>query len=592
MSLKLKDIRVSVLFNLIIGVLFIVGCTDKAKYRSGSWGDQGDGTYTNPVLNADYPDVDIEAYDGKYYMIASSQQMVPGMPILESSDLVNWKIIGHVYGKLTWSDEYNWDQMNGYHYGVWAGDLVRHENKWLCYMIDFNHGLLVSSADTITGPWSKPVKILSTKTVFDDPAVFWDYQENQAYLMCNTGQKLMQHKTNDRTWENRVFEMDWSGTKVLDSGKVIYRGPMAEAAKIYKIKGVWYIFISEWYRPDPNADEFAEGAPDDRKQIVLRSTTNSIYGPYEKKIVLERGNSFARSCSQGALVQAPDSSWWYYHQLIQNSNSPFQGRPQCLQPVEWIDGWPIIGNDIDDDGIGEPVLMHKKPVTGYPVRAPATSDDFSSNHLGLQWEWNHNPRDTHWSLSERSGWLRLKAMKPVEFQKDSYEKRMTPGTTMIPHDFWLTPNVISQRIMGTTTGTAVAKLDISGMANGQYAGFVRFGGVFYIMGVKQKENEERMLVFIDAHGNELEGPEINEPVLFIKTSNLSDQAKFAYSLDGLHYTDFGTGFTLKFGNWKGDRLGFFTWNSASEEGIVDIDYFNYEYDGPLESAKSVVSDNK
>ena len=110
----------------------------------------------------------------------------------------------------------------------------------------------------------------------------------------------------------------------------------------------------------------------DRKQIVLRSKTDSIYGPYEKKVVFERGNSVIRSCSQGALMQAPDGSWWYTHQLIQNIRAPFQGRPQCLEPVAWIDGWPMIGIDVDGDGIGEPVLHHRKPIEGHPITAPPT----------------------------------------------------------------------------------------------------------------------------------------------------------------------------------------------------------------------------
>lgn len=560
----------------------LIGCRQTTINKPGSWGDQGDGTYRNPVLNADFPDVDIEQEDGRYYMMASNQHMVPGMPILESFDLVNWNIIGHVYDKLTWGNEYNWDQMNGYHYGVWAGDLVRHNDKWLCYMIDFNHGLFVSSADTITGPWTAPVKMLPNDMVFDDPAVFWDYEENQAYLICNTGQKLMSHKTNDRVWENRVFRMDWSGTQVLDSGKVIYSGPMAEAAKIYKIKERWYVFLSEWYRPDPNAAEFTEGFPDDRKQVVLRSTTKSIYGPYEKKIVLERGNTFSRSCCQGALVQAPDSSWWFYHQLVQNSESPIQGRPQCLQPVEWVEGWPVIGADIDQDGIGEPVITYKKPVSGFPAASPATSDDFNSEKPGLQWEWNHNPRDTHWSLTDRKGWLRLKSMQPVSFQEQSYENRKVPGSQAIPHHFWLTPNVISQRIFGTTSGMAIAKLDISGLVNGQYAGFVRFGGNFHLLGIKQTAQGERFLVFI-ADGQELEGARINEPVIYIKTSNRGDQAHFEYSLDGINYHGFGLAFTLKFGNWKGDRLGFVTWNKTAEAGFLDIDFFTYRHDGPTRS---------
>ena len=203
--------------------------------------------------------------------------------------------------------------------------------------------------------------------------------------------------------------MSWDGKTVLDSGKVVFSGYGAEAAKIYKIDGEWYIFHAEWYKPDPRRPDDPEADKNDRKQIVLRSLTNSIYGPYEKRVVMERGNGIIRSCSQGALMQAPDESWWYIHQLIQNIASPFQGRPQFLEPVRWVDGWPVIGEDVDKDGIGEPVLTYKKPIQGFPVTAPPTDDEFNSGKLGLQWGWNHDPRDAFWSLNENPGCLRLRA---------------------------------------------------------------------------------------------------------------------------------------------------------------------------------------
>ena len=164
-------------------------------------------------------------------------------------------------------------------------------------------------------------------------------------------------------------------------------------------------------------------------------------------------------------MRAPDGSWWYTHQLVQNRPAPFEGRPQMLEPVQWIDGWPIIGKDVNGDGIGEPVLHHRKPIPA-PDRRPADGRRFRLPQLGLQWEWNHNPRDTHWSLTERPGWLRLRASVPVG-----------------KGGFWKACNTISQRIMGTGRGEALAKFDLSGMKPGQRAGFVRFGGVYHLLGV-------------------------------------------------------------------------------------------------------------
>lgn len=280
-------------------------------------------------------------------------------------------------------------------------------------------------------------------------------------------------------------------------------------------------------------------------------------------------------------MKAPDGSWWYMHQLIQNTAIPFQGRPQCLEPVKWVDGWPIIGIDEDNDGIGEPVLQYNKPIEDFPITAPPTDDDFSATNLSPQWEWNHNPRNSHWSLSERPGWLRLKANIPV-----SEEISKGPGGNMWSENtatsfpFWRAPNTISQRIMGITTGTAVAKFDISGMVPGQIAGFVRFGGVYHMLGISVNDSDKKHLIFFSAKGEETEGPEITSDDLFIRTTNTSNQAFYEFSLDGATYERFGPEFTIKFGNWTGDRLGFFCWNEKEEKGVLDIDYFKYSYDGP------------
>ncbi|WP_159020655.1 glycoside hydrolase 43 family protein [Algibacter sp. L3A6] len=561
--------------------IFIITLFVSKAQQIGSWGDQGDGTYKNPILNADYPDVDVEKVGDTYYMISSKQHMSPGMVILESKDMVNWTTVGHVWESLSWVKKYDWNQMNGYALGVWAGDLAYHDGTWYCYVIDRNYGLFMSSAKDIRGPWTEPLLMLPPNEVLDDPAVYWDEENHQAYMICNTGKFKKSRENTLEGNENRLYKMSWDGKEILDSGEVIYTGPGAEAAKIYNINNTWYILMGEWYVKKPRRSRKIDSPENDRKQIVLRSTTNSIYGPYEKKIVFERGNGIERSCSQGALMQAPDNTWWYTHQLIQNIATPFQGRPQLLQPVNWVDGWPIIGEDIDNDCIGEPILQYKKPIQGFPIDAPSTDDDFSNTTLGRQWEWNHNPRNSHWSLTDRPGWLRLKASMPL-----SEETTKGPGnnnwseSTGTTFPFWRASNTISQRIMGNTTGEAVAKFDLSQMAIGQRAGFVRFGGVYHVLGIYVDNLGGRNLFYVNKDGEETKGPKIKSNDLFIRTSNTGNQAYFEYSLDGNKYEKFGSQFTLKFGNWTGDRLGFFCWNDKEEQGVIDVDWFTYDYDGP------------
>ena len=579
-----KITGLAVLLIIIVVVFFLVkpfsaksdfpgiGCGRLAEERITSWGDQGDGTYCNPVLNADYPDVDIVMKGDTFYMISSKKHMAPGMVILKSPDLVNWTSIGHVWPELSWAPEYNWDVMDGYGMGVWAGDLAYHEGLWYVYQIDYAHGLYMSTAEDIRGPWSEPHKMLSRAEVLDDPAVFWDYETGEAWLVANAGPVPGTPRPN----RIKMFRMSWDGREIIDEGVIIHEGVGTEAAKIHKIDGQIYIFLAQWYYPDPARSDHPDAYPADRKQIVLRSTTGSMYGPYEERIVMQRGNGIIRSCSQGSIVQIPDGSWWYMHQLIQNIPTPFQGRPQMLQPVEWVDGWPVIGKDVTGDGIGEPVLRHEKPIHGHPITKPATDDNFESDRLGPQWEWNHNPRNTHWSLTERRGFLRLKASVPVD----------TGG-------FWKASNTLSQRIMGTTTGTATARFDISGMQPGQRAGFVRWGAVFNLLGV-HVEDDGRKMLFFDGNGqNWVTGPEIAQDIIYIRTTNEFNQARYYYSLDGENFERFGPEFTIKMGisrhgfhNWSGDRLGFFCWNEISESGHIDVDWFCYDYyDGPCKDER-------
>jgi len=540
---------------LVVLLIAVSGCGGTGA-KTGSWGDQGDGTYRNPMLNADYPDVDIERVGDMYYMITSTNHYAPGMTLLESKDMLNWRIIGHVWDKLRWEGKYNWDQMAGYRHGVWAGDLAYHEGKWFCYFIDFLSGLYVSTAENITGPWSEPNCMLK-KRLWTDPAVFWDEDEHQAYLVCNFGRD--ESVKDKRQNQNRIFKMSWDGLRLLDEGKGIYSAPGAEAAKIYKIDGTFYIFLAEWRE-------------NDRKQIVLRG--ESIYGPFERKVVMEKGSVVDRSVCQGALVQVPDGSWWFTHQLVQNrakkkgdlagatTGESYEGRSQWLIPVKWKDGWPVLGEDPDGNGIGNTVFRGRKPIKGFGVTAPQTDDEFESPNLGGQWQWNHNPRDDHWSLAERPGWLRLKAGVPVG-----------------DGGFWNAANTISQRIMGKGKGVVTAKVDISGMKPGQQAGFCHHSGQYVLLGIRVQADGIRRLVF-NNNGKETKGPAVTASVIYYHTYIDGDRATLAWSLDGHTSKQLGGEFALKFGRWRGDRLGFYCWNDRAEAGYVDIDWFRYEYDGP------------
>ncbi len=542
----------AILLATALFAVFLAGSTHAAS-KTGSWGDQGDGTYKNPMLNADYPDVDIEQVGDTYYMITSTNHYAPGMTLLESKDILNWRMIGHVFEKLTWEPTYNFDKMAGYRVGVWAGDLAYHGGTWHCYFIDTKSGLYVSSAKNIAGPWSRPTCMLR-KERWTDPAAFWDEDDKQAYLVCNFGRDPVQKKN-----QMRLFKMSWDGTKLLDKGTALHHGGGAEAAKIYKINGRYYIFFAEWIGGD-------------RKQLVLRG--ESVYGPFERKIVMEKAAGARRSVCQGALVRAADGSWWYTHQLVQHrekiggtfagrtTGSSYEGRSQWLIPVKWRDGWPVLGQDPDGNGIGNTMVGWSKPIKGHPIDAPQTDDEFESPKLGPQWQWNHNPRDDRWSLTDRPGWLRLTASVPVS-----------------DGGFWNASNTISQRLMGKGKGVVTARVDISGMKPGQQAGFCRHSGQFVLLGISVDEDGNRRLIF-NNNGKVEEGPIIRSDVIHYRTQNDGNRAFYEYSLNGQRFSKFGEPFRLQFGRWRGDRLGFYCWNDKRPAGHIDIDYFHYDYDGP------------
>ena len=247
-----------------------------------------------------------------------------------------------------------------------------------------------------------------------------------------------------------------------------------------------------------------------------------------------------------------------------NQERSFEGRSQWLVPVEWKDGWPTIPNDPDGNGIGNTVAGWEKPIQGHPIAAPQTDDQFDGEHLGHQWQWNHNPRNDRWSLMERPGWLRIYAGKP---QRGS--------------GFWRAANTLSQRLMGTGKGDITAKLDVSGMVPGQVAGFCRHSGKYVLLGVEMTHEGKRL--FFDNNGTKrLVGPVLKNDVFYVRSQNYGRTATLYYSLDNKTWTQLGPEFMITFGRWRGDRPGFFTWNKQSDAklGYLDIDWFKYDYDGP------------
>ena len=496
----------------------------------GAWGDQGDGTYVNPVLPADFSDLDAIRVGTDFYAISSTFQYSPGVVVLHSRDLVNWVILGHAVGDVTQiGPELNWDRMNRYGTGVWAGSIRRHAGKFWIYFNTPDEGFFMTTAANPAGPWA-PLTCVWRTSGWDDPCPFWD-DDGQGYLVTThyaDGYKI------------HLFQMAPDGKSLLmDTDRVIHQSRGSEANKLYKISGLYYHFYSE--------DRGGDG------RVVMMERARSLDGPWEIKQLNHVNKGVDKEPNQGGLLELADGRWQFFtHQ----GTGDWEGRAACLLPVTWIDGWPIIGQ-VGPDGIGGMVWHAKKPIGGRPLSGVFAGDDFTAKALRPQWEWNHQPRMDKWSLMERPGFLRLHAFKPLS-----------------PGDFKKAGNTLTQRAMRTGRSVVTAKLDLAGMADGQQSGMAHYARSWCTFGVTQTGGVRTLTYTVD--GRATPGPTVSQDALWLRSEwGFDGQSRFSYSLDGDAFTPFGPPYQLTWGDYRGDRVGIFTFNDSGERGYVDVDWFHY-----------------
>ena len=509
------------------------------------WGDMGDGTYRNPLLNADYSDPDVIRLGDKYYMVASDFHFM-GMQVLESEDLVNWRVVSQIFTRL---DFPGWDTNKRYAGGSWAPSIRWHDGRLWVYFCTPHEGLFMSTAADPAGPWS-PLHCVRRVAKWEDPCPIWD-DDGRAYLghsVHGAGPII-------------VHRMSSDGRRLLDEGRMVYEGPVAEGTKWLKRGGRYYLSIPE-------------GGVRTGWQTLLRA--DSIYGPYERRVVLEQGSTGVNGPHQGALVDTPDGrEWWFVHF---QSVTPL-GRVVHLQPARWTDdGWLTIGEDYDGNGIGEPVASYAKPSTAADVRPylPQTSDEFTADGLywrgqqqsalGLQWQWCHNPVDSAWSLTAREGWLTLDALRA-----DSLKACR---------------NMLTQKAMGYR-GTATTLLDCRGMAEGTCAGLLLMGKTFRGVGVCRDG------IFTEQDGRRIivSGGRHEVVWLRVEMNSRINEHRFFYSIDGRTFLPAGEPFMMLDGYWKGIRTGLFCYDAGAgsavapaagdgaqtaERGRAMFDFFRYE----------------
>ena len=498
----------------ILTTLFLFLATCGAAQVPLDWGDQGNGTYKNPILNADYSDPDVIRVGEKYYMVASDFHFI-GMQVLESDDMVNWKIVSQIYNRF---DLPGWDTNSHYAGGSWAPSIRWHNDRYYVYFCTPDEGLFMSSATDPHGPW-EPLHCVKAVEKWEDPCPLFD-DDGQAYL----------GRSRHRAGPIIVHKMSADGKTLLDDGVTVYTGPVAEGTKWLKRNGYYYLIIPE-------------GGVGTGWQTVLRS--KSIYGPYEKHVVLEQGSTNVNGPHQGALVDTPEGEWWFYH----FQETPSLGRVVHLQPARWHDDWPLIGVDIDGNGIGEPVAVWTKPAVKAHCAPsiPQTSDTFDSQQLGLQWQWCHNPDNTHWSLSEHKGWLTLLALPSADIKNAR--------------------NLLTQKVMGYR-GEATVVMDCRNMTQATSAGLLCMGRTYRGIGVCGKG------IYMECDGQRtiVSTKKPAKIYLRITLNTVANQQQFSYSLDGKRYITAGEPFEMRNGNWKGMRIGLYCYG---ENGKARFDNFLY-----------------
>jgi beta-xylosidase len=508
------------LFILILLVIhFLVA--ENLLYSQDTHSDNNDGTYTNPVIAADFPDPDVIRVGDTYYMVTTTMFVFPGVTVLKSHDLVNWEYCSNAVPRFDFSPCYNFDGCNRYGHGQWATSIKYNKGKFYLLFITLDEGGFICTADNAEGPW----KIKKLPKGFYDPGLFFD-EDGRIYVAHGYG-KIFITELND-------------SFAPLTNDSLVYSGDIRnglEGSHVYKINGYYYLYCTYGGL--------------DGIQVALRS--KNIYGPYEQKIVIRDttpGVTFG--IHQGALIQTQAGEWWT---ILFVDSGPF-GRFPSLQPVTWIEGWPIVGVD------GKGVVKYKKPDVGktYPVTDLPTSDEFNTKTLGMQWGWNHNPDSTKWSLSQRPGYLRLNTVKVVANLRE-------------------TPNMLTQRLFSNYNQAiptkGITKMEVNHIKEGDIAGLAIFQDPYAFIAVK-KVKGSIYLIMVN-NGKTIDSVLINQSTVYLRAiaSNKTRQASFEYSLNNKDYSPLGNALTMRFSLsiFTGNKFGLFNYATKETGGYVEFDWF-------------------
>lgn len=531
--MKLKKLGMATLLALL-SVTSLLGQTS----------DNGDGTFTNPVIWSDVPDPDVIRVGDDFYLMSTTMHLMPGALVMHSKDLVNWEIVSYVFDSLHDVPKYDMKEGTVYGRGQWATSLRYHNGKYYVYFSPNDEpyrGYVYATTDP-AGKWELVARIPH----FHDASLFFD-DDDKAYIFYGTGQlrELKPDLTGIQPGgvDVTLFKRDASETGLLEGSRFI------------KHNGRYYLLMISW----PNGGK--------RRQVCYRA--DKITGPYEKKVILEDNFAGFPYVGQGTLVDDASGNW--YGVIFQDRGAV--GRVLTLMPCRWVDGWPMLG-----DAQGRIPEIMEKPIQSCEAKNIVTSDDFSGSKLKLGWQWNHNPVNDAWSLSERPGYLRLKTSRKCE-------------------SIFTAPNTISQRMTGPRCSGMMA-MDISRMKEGDVAGLSAFNGDAALLSVKMADgkkqlimstesvsltNKEKLVTGVKCEVKEIVALKQRQQVIYLRIEGdfrlNHDLASCFYSLDGKEWRKIGTDFKMSYDYrrlFMGSRFAIFNYATQSEGGYVDVDYFNYE----------------
>ena len=513
-----------------------------AEFQNVSISDLGNGKFQNPVVFSDFPDPDVIRVGDTFYMVSTTMVHFPGATIIKSKDLVNWEYCANPLKKLASTNRYSLLKgQSAYASGMWACSMKYHNGKFYILINGNDAGGFILSATDPEGEWT--MKKLARG--YYDPGMLFD--NGKVYVACGIGNIAMCELD-----ENFNFKQEKT---------VITNRDGLEGSHLYKIGEYYYIYAT--YGGWPSG------------QAIFRS--KNIFGPYEEKMLVEKIiNGQVNTVHQGALFDTTEGEWW----TIMQEDKGALGRMPNLQPVTWSDGWPTVGNN------GVPYKTCTKPNVGatYERKALPTNDPFRDDTPAMQWEWNHNPNDNYWSLTERPGWLRLKAL-PAD------------GVNTAPTPLKQARNMLTQRIpvihgKESTPIKGTVKIDVSQLQEGDRAGICIFQDPYAFIAVEVKDGQKRLLWRQDVVSSSTSTQpdeatrtmDIGDVIYLRATINYSDsKTRFHYSTNNKAFRALGSYTTMGFNLsvFVGARFGLFCYNAlaASESnstGYADFDWFTTE----------------